>query len=50
MWEDYDSSFLYEKIRIRCLVLKGAAKIVEMIIDPRNYRNGDSTELYYPKN
>jgi 3-oxoacyl-[acyl-carrier protein] reductase len=48
MWEDYDSSF-YEKNKNKMLSpQKVAAKIVEMIIDHRNYRNGDSTELYYP--
>ena len=27
---------------------KVAARIVEMIFDAKNYKNGDSIELYYP--
>jgi hypothetical protein len=27
---------------------KVAAKIVKMIFDVKNYKNGDSVELYYP--
>jgi 3-oxoacyl-[acyl-carrier protein] reductase len=48
MWEDYDYNY-YEKNKNKMLSpQKVAARIVEMIFDAKNYKNGDSTELYYP--
>jgi 3-oxoacyl-[acyl-carrier protein] reductase len=48
MWQDYDYNY-YEKNKNKMLSpQKVAAKIVEMIFDTKNYKNGDSVELYYP--
>src|SRR5918994_12293 len=48
MWEDYDYNY-YEKNKNKMLSpQKVAARIVEMIFDAKNYKNGDSLELYYP--
>lgn len=48
MWQDYDYNY-YEKNKNKMLSpQKVAAKIVEMIFDAKNYKNGDSVELYYP--
>ena len=48
MWQDYDYSY-YEKNKNKMLSpQKVATKIVEMIFDTKNYKNGDSVELYYP--
>ena len=48
MWQDYDYSY-YEKNKNKMLSpQKVASKIVEMIFDTKNYKNGDSVELYYP--
>ena len=48
MWQDYDYNY-FEKNKNKMLSpQKVAAKIVEMIFDTKNYKNGDSVELYYP--
>jgi 3-oxoacyl-[acyl-carrier protein] reductase len=48
MWQDYDYNY-FEKNKNKMLSPpKIAAKIVEMIFDTKNYKNGDSVELYYP--
>lgn len=48
MWQDYDYNY-YKKTKNKMLSpQKVAAKIVEMIFDTKNYKNGDSVELYYP--
>jgi 3-oxoacyl-[acyl-carrier protein] reductase len=48
MWPDYDYNY-FEKNKNKMLSpQKVAAKIVEMIFDTKNYKNGDSVELYYP--
>ena len=48
MWQDYDNDY-YEKSKNKMLdPQKVAAKIVEMIFDTKNYKNGDSVELYFP--
>jgi short-subunit dehydrogenase len=47
MWQDYDYDY-YEKNKNKMLSpQKVAAKIVEMISDTKNYKNGNSLELYY---
>ena len=49
MWQDYDYDY-YEKNKYKMLSpQKVAAKIVEMILDIKNYKNGDSVEMYSPK-
>jgi 3-oxoacyl-[acyl-carrier protein] reductase len=46
MWQDFDYNY-YEKNKNRMLnPQKVAAKIVEMIFDSKNYKNGDSVEVY----
>jgi 3-oxoacyl-[acyl-carrier protein] reductase len=48
MWQDYDYDY-YEKNKDKMLSpQKVAAKIVEMILDVKNYKNGDSVEMYSP--
>ena len=48
MWENYDYNY-YEKNKNKMLSpQKVAAKIVEMILDVKNYKNGDSVEMYSP--
>ena len=48
MWEDYDYGY-YEKNKDKMLSpQKVGAKIVEMILDIKNYKNGDSVEMYSP--
>jgi 3-oxoacyl-[acyl-carrier protein] reductase len=48
MWQDYDYNY-YEKNKDKMLSpQKVAAKIVEMILDIKNYKNGDSIEMYNP--
>lgn len=48
MWQDYDYNY-YKKTKNKMLSpQKVAAKIVEIIFDTKNYKNGDSVELYYP--
>jgi 3-oxoacyl-[acyl-carrier protein] reductase len=48
MWQDYDYNY-YEKNKTKMLSpQKVATKIVEMIFDAKNFKNGDSVELYYP--
>ena len=48
MWQDYDYNY-YEKNKNKMLSpQKVAAKIVEMILDIKNYKNGDSVEMYSP--
>ena len=48
MWQDYDYDY-YEKNKNKMLSpQKVAAKIMKMIFDTKNYKNGDSLELYYP--
>jgi 3-oxoacyl-[acyl-carrier protein] reductase len=48
MWQDYDYDY-YEKSKNKMLNPKNvAAKIVEMILDVKKYKNGDSVEMYYP--
>jgi 3-oxoacyl-[acyl-carrier protein] reductase len=46
MWQEFDYNY-YEKNKNRMLnPQKVAAKIVEMIFDTKNYKNGDSVEVY----
>ena len=46
MWQDFDYNY-YEKNKNRMLnPQKVAAKIVEVIFDSKNYKNGDSVEVY----
>jgi 3-oxoacyl-[acyl-carrier protein] reductase len=46
MWREFDYNY-YEKNKNRMLnPQKVAAKIVEMIFDTKNYKNGDSVEVY----
>ena len=46
MWQEFDYNY-YEKNKNRMLnPEKVAAKIVEMIFDTKNYKNGDSVEVY----
>ena len=46
MWQEFDYDY-YEKNKNRMLnPEKVAAKIVEMIFDTKNYKNGDSVEVY----
>lgn len=46
MWQDYDYNY-YEKNKNKMLSpQKVTTKIVEMIFDTKNYRNGDSVEMY----
>jgi 3-oxoacyl-[acyl-carrier protein] reductase len=48
MWQDYDYNY-YEKNKNKMLSPKKvAAKIVEMILDVKKYKNGDSVEMYNP--
>ena len=48
MWQAYDYNY-YEKNKNKMLnPQKVAAKIVEMILDTKNYKNGDSVEMYNP--
>jgi 3-oxoacyl-[acyl-carrier protein] reductase len=48
MRQDYDKNH-YEKNKNNMLSPQMvAAKIVEMLFDTKNYKNGDSLELYYP--
>jgi 3-oxoacyl-[acyl-carrier protein] reductase len=48
MWQDYDYSY-YEKNKNKMLSpQRVASKIVEMIFDDNNYKNGDSIEMYNP--
>jgi 3-oxoacyl-[acyl-carrier protein] reductase len=48
MWQDYDYNY-YEKNKNKMLSpQKVAAKIVEMILSTKNYKNGDSVEMYSP--
>jgi short-subunit dehydrogenase len=48
MWQDYDYNY-YEKNKNKMLSpQKVSAKIVEMILDIKNYKNGDSVEMYNP--
>ena len=49
MWQDYDYNY-YEKNKNKMLSpRKVAAKIVEMILDIKNYKSGDSVEMYSPR-
>jgi 3-oxoacyl-[acyl-carrier protein] reductase len=46
MWQDYDYNY-YEKNKDKMLNPQNvAAKIIEMIFDDSNYKNGDSAEMY----
>ena len=46
MWQEFDYNY-YEKNKNRMLnPQKVTAKIVEMIFDTKNYKNGDSVEVY----
>jgi 3-oxoacyl-[acyl-carrier protein] reductase len=48
MLQDYDYNY-YEKNKNKMLSpQKVAAKIVEMILDIKKYKNGESVEMYYP--
>lgn len=48
MWQDYDYDY-FEKNKDNMLDPKSvAAKIVEMIVDLKKYKNGNSIEMYYP--
>jgi 3-oxoacyl-[acyl-carrier protein] reductase len=48
MWQDYDYDY-YEKNKDNMLSPKNvAAKIAEMILDVKKYKNGDSIEMHYP--
>jgi hypothetical protein len=49
LWQDYDYSY-YEKNKNKMLSpQKVAVKIVEMILDIKNYKNGVSIEMYTPE-
>ena len=46
MWQDFDQSY-YEKNKKRMLDSHNVAeKIADMIFDTKNYKNGDSLEMY----
>src|ERR671910_734570 len=46
MWQDFDQSY-YEKNKKRMLDFHNVAeKIADMIFDTKNYKNGDSFEMY----
>jgi 3-oxoacyl-[acyl-carrier protein] reductase len=46
MWQDFDRSY-YEKNKKRMLDSHNVAeKIADMIFDTKNYKNGDSLEMY----
>ena len=46
MWQDYDYNY-YEKNKNKMLSpQKVAAKIIEIILDVENYKNGDFVEMY----
>ncbi len=48
MWQDYNYDY-FEKNKDNMLGPKSvAAKIVEMIVDLKKYKNGNSIEMYYP--
>jgi short-subunit dehydrogenase len=48
MWQDYDYDY-FKKNKDNMLNPKSvAAKIVEMIVDLKKYKNGNSIEMYYP--
>lgn len=48
MWQDYDYKY-FEENKNKMLSPKSvAAKIVEMILDVKKHKNGDSVEMYYP--
>jgi 3-oxoacyl-[acyl-carrier protein] reductase len=48
MWQDYDYVY-YEKNKNNMLSpINVAAKIVEMILDVKKFKNGDSVEMYSP--
>jgi 3-oxoacyl-[acyl-carrier protein] reductase len=48
MWQDYDYGY-YDKNKNKMLGPRTvAAKIVEMILDVKKYKNGDSVEMYNP--
>ena len=46
MWQEYDFSY-YQRNKTKMFQSKDvAAKIAEMIFDPKTYKNGDSIEMY----
>jgi 3-oxoacyl-[acyl-carrier protein] reductase len=46
MWQNYDSNY-YERNKNKMFTSeKVAAKIVEMILDTKHYKNGDAAEMY----
>jgi 3-oxoacyl-[acyl-carrier protein] reductase len=48
MWQSYDYSY-YEKNKNKMLSPQNvAAKIIEMIVNVKKYKNGDSVEMYDP--